>query len=147
MLLNWPRGSNMNIPSRLGSLYEDIFSLLEAAEMIPSAQLLNLVNKYSSFRWHPPHWVLEKDESYHQCTRQKMRILVEGEELPPPLTRFIDMKFPPAIIRALRKRDITVPTPIQAQGLPTVYALQLILRFYIFLLQNCRDGFECKAYW
>ncbi|CAG0895895.1 unnamed protein product [Darwinula stevensoni] len=70
--------------------------------------------------WHPPHWVLEKGKSYHQRTRRKMMILVEGEELPPPLTRFIDMKFPPTIIRALRKRDIIIPTPIQAQGLPTV---------------------------
>ena len=41
------------------------------------------------------------------------RILVEGEEVPPPLKTFADMKFPACIIKALQKKGIEKPSPIQ----------------------------------
>ena len=49
-----------------------------------------------------------------------MHILVEGEELPPPIKTFKEMKFPKSILHGLKKKNIVTPTPIQIQGLPTV---------------------------
>ena len=57
----------------------------------------------------------------HAKVRRKGHILVEGEELPAPIKSFREMKFPKAIINGLKKKGITHPTPIQIQGLPTVY--------------------------
>jgi len=59
-------------------------------------------------------------EGRHDRVRAKYHILVEGEEIPPPLKTFHDMKFPPALIKALDTKGIKKPTPIQTQGIPTV---------------------------
>ena len=47
---------------------------------------------------------------------------VEGTDIPPPMKRFQDMRFPPPIIEALHKKNIQRPTPIQMQGLPVALA-------------------------
>ena len=39
--------------------------------------------------------------------------MVEGEEIPPPLKTFEDMKFPASVIKALAKKGISKPSPIQ----------------------------------
>lgn len=59
-------------------------------------------------------------ESRHDRVRVKNHILVEGEEIPPPLKSFRDMKFPPALLKSLEQKGIQKPTPIQIQGIPTV---------------------------
>ena len=46
--------------------------------------------------------------------------MVEGDEVPPPLKTFEDMKFPASIIKALSKKGICKPSPIQMQGIPAV---------------------------
>lgn len=40
-------------------------------------------------------------------------ILVEGQDVPPPLKSFADMKFPRCITKALQKKGIEKPSPIQ----------------------------------
>lgn len=70
--------------------------------------------------WRPPRCILKLSESYHEKVRKKRHILVEGEELPPPIKTFKEMKFPKAILSGLKKKRIVTPTPIQIQGLPTV---------------------------
>ncbi|XP_064630234.1 probable ATP-dependent RNA helicase DDX41 [Lineus longissimus] len=70
--------------------------------------------------WRPPRYILAMPESRHTKLRQKLQILVEGEELPPPLKSFKDMKFPRTIISAMKKKSILKPTPIQVQGIPAV---------------------------
>lgn len=59
-------------------------------------------------------------ESRHERVRAKYHILVEGDEIPPPLKSFRDMKFPPVLLKALEQKGIQKPTPIQSQGIPTV---------------------------
>lgn len=54
--------------------------------------------------------------------RDKWSILVEGDDITPPMRRFTDMKFPKPIIEALLAKNITRPTPIQMQGLPLALA-------------------------
>ncbi|XP_045474752.1 ATP-dependent RNA helicase abstrakt [Harmonia axyridis] len=70
--------------------------------------------------WRPPRYILESSHSRHDKLRQKMRILAEGEDIPPPLKTFKDMKLPKSIIMGLKEKHIKKPTPIQAQGIPTV---------------------------
>ena len=71
--------------------------------------------------WRPPRYILEASQSRHDRIRKKLHILVEGEDVPPPIKTFREMKFPKPILDALKKKGITHPTPIQLQGLPTVY--------------------------
>ncbi|ROT68864.1 ATP-dependent RNA helicase abstrakt [Penaeus vannamei] len=68
--------------------------------------------------WRPPRRILAMDEKRHERVRRKYKILVEGDEVPPPLKTFADMKFPRCIIKALQKRGIEKPSPIQMQGIP-----------------------------
>jgi ATP-dependent RNA helicase DDX41 len=68
--------------------------------------------------WRPlaQHRRLTREEA--DALRKKWHILVEGEDVPPPLASFADMRFPPAVLAGLAAKAIARPTPIQAQGLP-----------------------------
>jgi ATP-dependent RNA helicase DDX41 len=70
--------------------------------------------------WKPPQYVLEKPLYVHDAIRHRLKILAEGEEIPPPLKTFKDMKFPKPILLGLSRRGIKKPTPIQVQGIPTI---------------------------
>ncbi|KAA0203941.1 hypothetical protein HAZT_HAZT009295 [Hyalella azteca] len=70
--------------------------------------------------WRPPARVMAMSNERHERVRRKYKILVEGEDVPPPLKSFADMKFPPAILKALAKKNIEKPSPIQMQGIPAV---------------------------
>lgn len=70
--------------------------------------------------WRPPRYILAKPEFVHEAIRQKLQILAEGENIPPPLNSFKDMKFPKPILIGLERRGIKKPTPIQVQGIPAV---------------------------
>ena len=60
-------------------------------------------------------------EARHNRVRKKLCILVEGEDVPPPIKSFAQMKFSRAILAGLERRGIVQPTPIQVQGIPTVW--------------------------
>ena len=68
--------------------------------------------------WRPPKYILSMPEERHERVRKKLHILTEGDNLPPPVKTFREMKFPKAILTALKKKGITQPTPIQIQGIP-----------------------------
>lgn len=70
--------------------------------------------------WTPPKHYLALPEFKLEEIRRKHRILVEGENIPPPIKSFKEMKFPKPILAALDKKGIKNPTPIQLQGIPTV---------------------------
>ncbi|XP_015112885.1 ATP-dependent RNA helicase abstrakt [Diachasma alloeum] len=70
--------------------------------------------------WRTPRVVLSAGAERSEKIRRKLRILAEGEEVPPPLTSFKQMKLHRGIIHGLEKKGITRPTPIQVQGIPTV---------------------------
>jgi ATP-dependent RNA helicase DDX41 len=54
--------------------------------------------------------------------RKEWHIDVEGHNIPPPMSRFVDMKLPTPIIDCLQNKGITRPTPIQMQGIPIALA-------------------------
>ncbi len=70
--------------------------------------------------WRPPRYIREAPESKHERIRNKWHILTEGENIPPPVKTFPEMKLPRPIIDALKKKGITQPTPIQIQGIPAM---------------------------
>ncbi|CAI2191247.1 1308_t:CDS:2 [Funneliformis geosporum] len=72
--------------------------------------------------WQPPRHIRERAQSVHDAIRQRYHILVEGEDVPPPIKHFRDMKFPSAMLKYLKSKKIHRPTPIQVQGLPVVLA-------------------------
>jgi len=77
--------------------------------------------------WSPPRWILESGEKRSNTIRDKWGIVVDGEDVPPPLTRFIDFKFPSPILEWLDGRNIKKPTAIQVQGMPVLYDVHPIL--------------------
>jgi ATP-dependent RNA helicase DDX41 len=70
---------------------------------------------------------LNKPQKRADEIRQKLRIDVDGEDVPPPLIRFEDFKFPRPMIEFINSKGITKPTPIQIQGLPVVYVNPLLI--------------------
>lgn len=73
-----------------------------------------------STRWTAPRYITEQPEQAHVVTRQKWHIIVEGEDCPPPVKSFKEMKFPACLLEALQSKGIARPTPIQVQGLPAI---------------------------
>lgn len=72
--------------------------------------------------WCPPKHIREKTQEQLARIRDKYHIVVEGEDVPPPIEHFADMKIPDGITRHLRKNKIIKPTPIQIQGIPTAFS-------------------------
>jgi len=72
--------------------------------------------------WRCPRLVLAKGEEDWTNTRKNWHVLVEGDDIPPPLKSFAGMKLPPRIMDLLNERNIKRPTPIQMQGLPVALA-------------------------
>eukprot|EP01069_Polyplicarium_translucidae_P002196 Polyplicarium_translucidae@DN1950_c0_g1_i1.p1 len=52
--------------------------------------------------------------------RDRYVIDINGEDTPPPISSFRDMRLPPAVLKGLGKKGIAVPTQIQMQGIPAV---------------------------
>lgn len=86
-------------------------------------------------RWRPPKFVRERSEEENTRIRDKYHILVDGEDIPAPIENFTvckslclplflflfvqDMKVPAVLVKFLKSKRITTPTPIQLQGIPT----------------------------
>eukprot|EP00040_Diaphanoeca_grandis_P026201 m.146492 g.146492 ORF g.146492 m.146492 type:complete len:621 (-) comp30481_c0_seq1:100-1962(-) len=77
-------------------------------------------NKSIHTGWHPPRWATNRDPYINELLRAKYHIDVEGENVAPPISTFRGMKVHRAIVDALDKKGITLPTPIQLQGLPVL---------------------------
>jgi ATP-dependent RNA helicase DDX41 len=72
--------------------------------------------------WRVPRRVLLQGEAAWQRIRDEWHMQVQGDDVPPPLKRFVDMRFPRPILDCLNERGIKRPTPIQIQGLPVALA-------------------------
>eukprot|EP00775_Hariotina_reticulata_P012748 gene12748-12877_t len=72
--------------------------------------------------WKPPaearRWSFRKC----QAIRDQFHISVSGDNIPPPLPSFQQMKLPPPLLQVLTEKGIKKPTPIQIQGIPTALA-------------------------
>lgn len=70
--------------------------------------------------WTPPSLCRSLTEEDAQAIRDKHRIVVEGEHLPPPVVDFEQTRAPAPVLRVLASKGIARPTPIQMQGLPVI---------------------------
>ena len=70
--------------------------------------------------WRIPRRLLKKGTAFHNEIRDKYRIIVEGDDVPPPCLTFRQMKMPQEIIHGLKANGITKPSPIQMQAIPSV---------------------------
>lgn len=70
--------------------------------------------------WKPPSAIRHLPPQAADNIRKQWHILVEGEEVPPPIKNFKDMRFPEPILKMLKAKGIVQPTPIQVQGLPVI---------------------------
>ncbi|KAF9109689.1 DEAD-box ATP-dependent RNA helicase 35 [Mortierella sp. AM989] len=68
--------------------------------------------------WTPPRHIREMTPEQLAAMRQKYHIDAEGENMPPVIKAFRDMKFPKPVLDYLKDKGIKIPTPIQMQGLP-----------------------------
>lgn len=69
-----------------------------------------------------PCRVRRRTEAEHQRIRDKLHIVCDGQNIPPPVPTFAAMRLPGATTRALAADGIAAPTPIQAQALPLLLA-------------------------
>lgn len=70
--------------------------------------------------WKPPLAIRRMSKKACDGIRKKWHILVDGEDVPPPVKNFKDMKFPEPILTKLKEKGIVKPTPVQVQGLPVI---------------------------
>lgn len=97
-------------------------SVAEKKALMGVAELAKGIQYEESLKtsWRAPQCVLNLGNERHERVRNKLRILVEGEDIPPPCVTFAEMKFPRSILSGLQAKNILKPTPIQVQGLPTI---------------------------
>ncbi len=72
--------------------------------------------------WTCPRYLSSKPEEEHEANRKKWGIILEGDDCPPPMKNFKDMKIPACIVEKLAMKNIMKPTPIQIQGLPALFS-------------------------
>ena len=72
--------------------------------------------------WTPPGFVRKRKPEENDKIRMDLRIDVEGNDVPPPIKHFKDMKLPRALLHALKKKGIKKPSAIQVQGLPVAFS-------------------------
>lgn len=117
------RMKRSSMQSRAIKHWRRAWSLLEAFNTpSPSKQgkrySIVSVNHANPHSWRPPHFVRDRRPEEHARIREKHHILVEGEDIPPPIEHFVDMKIPEPIVQFLKTNRIISPTPIQLQGIP-----------------------------
>jgi ATP-dependent RNA helicase DDX41 len=105
----------VNILAALDTGFKPLMSVKEIATGVEYTESMKT-------RWRPPAHYRALSEAELQETRDKWHILVEGEDVPPPIKSFKDMRFPDPVLEALRAKGIRKPTPIQIQGIPAVLA-------------------------
>ncbi|KAK3218414.1 hypothetical protein Dsin_012384 [Dipteronia sinensis] len=70
--------------------------------------------------WKPPLPIRRMSNKACDLIRKQWHIIVVGEDIPPPIKNFKDMRFPEPILKMLKVKGIVQPTPIQVQGLPVI---------------------------
>lgn len=72
--------------------------------------------------WRPPLYIRVRTSEQNQKIRDKYHIIVDGEDIPPPIEHFEDMKIPEPMLNFLKANRILTPTPIQIQGIPAAFS-------------------------
>ncbi|KAK0506438.1 P-loop containing nucleoside triphosphate hydrolase protein [Armillaria luteobubalina] len=104
---------------------DKIFNAIKSHKMLASDMELAKGIQYTESlktSWRPPKYIRDRSEEENERIRKKYHILTEGEDIPPPIEHFADMKLPNSIFQYLKSHRIVSPTPIQLQGIPTAFS-------------------------
>ncbi|KAK0198107.1 P-loop containing nucleoside triphosphate hydrolase protein [Armillaria mellea] len=104
---------------------DKIFNAIKSHKMLASDMELAKGIQYTESlktSWRPPKYIRDRSEAENERIRKKYHILTEGEDIPPPIEHFADMKLPDSIFQYLKSHRIVSPTPIQLQGIPTAFS-------------------------
>ncbi|KAI9590809.1 P-loop containing nucleoside triphosphate hydrolase protein [Syncephalis fuscata] len=93
-------------------------------QLASAAELAHGIQYTESMKtaWRPPAHIRAKTQEQHDQLREKFHILVEGEDIPPPIPTFKEMRILKPILEYLKSKNIKKPTPIQLQGLPVAFS-------------------------
>ncbi|GJN28032.1 hypothetical protein PR202_gb16113 [Eleusine coracana subsp. coracana] len=69
--------------------------------------------------WKPPLRLRRMPRAKADALRRRWHILVDNDDVPPPVRDFRDLHLLDPVLRALCDRGISQPTPIQVQGCPS----------------------------
>ena len=72
--------------------------------------------------WRAPKHIRDRTEKENEEVRKKWSILVDGEDIAPPIKSFKEMKLPQCLLDNLKEKNIQRPTPIQVQALPVLFS-------------------------
>ncbi|KAJ3328798.1 hypothetical protein HDU76_009271 [Blyttiomyces sp. JEL0837] len=114
----------------------DIEKEIDQQKEVEKAQLRTNKNLFSDYElakgivytepmtstWTPPRYIRNMTEEERNEIRKNWHIIAEGEDIPPPIRSFEDMRLPPPLVKHLFDKGIKKPTPIQIQGIPTALA-------------------------
>ncbi|KYQ91346.1 DEAD/DEAH box helicase [Tieghemostelium lacteum] len=70
--------------------------------------------------WTAPSYIRSRTDQENEKIRRQYFIDASGDNIPPPIPTFKEMKIPYPIIGQLEKKGIKKPTPVQIQGLPVI---------------------------
>ncbi|CAA7408715.1 unnamed protein product [Spirodela intermedia] len=70
--------------------------------------------------WKPPLPIRRMSDRQCDAIRKQWHIMVDGDDVPPPIKNFKDMRLPSPVLTKLKDKGIVQPTPIQVQGLPVI---------------------------
>ncbi|KAL6494604.1 DEAD-box ATP-dependent RNA helicase 35 [Orobanche gracilis] len=70
--------------------------------------------------WKPPLPIRRMSRKECDSIRKQWHIIVDGQDIPPPIKNFKDMRFPEPVLKKLKAKGIVQPTPIQVQGMPVI---------------------------
>ena len=87
----------------LRSLAENT-ALRSAAELAKGIQYIDPIKT----SWTPPSRIIAKGDQRHQRIRKQQNILIEGDNPPPPLTTFADMKLNKGILKGIYKLSCVI---------------------------------------
>lgn len=131
MVVSEARASNLTPHERrLQKIKEEEQRLLEETKRAQKTALLSHAEKAKGLKytepmpstWKPPSQKRKITEEENDKIRNKLHILIDGEEIPPPIQSFKQMRFPKPILDGLLAKGIVNPTPIQVQGLTCAMA-------------------------
>lgn len=98
---------------------EEIYDLIRSSALLKGLEY-NEREIEPIGNWTFPHKYNKISKTQLDEIRKTYKIVVDGDEIPPPINNFTSMKLPKPIIHGLLKKKIDYPTPIQMQGLPVV---------------------------
>ncbi|KAI3898585.1 hypothetical protein MKW92_015890 [Papaver armeniacum] len=70
--------------------------------------------------WKPRSHIRRMSLKDCDLIRKQFHILVDGDQIPPPIKKFNGMGFLEPVLKKLQEKGIKQPTPIQVQGLPVI---------------------------